>query len=369
MATQTGLWLQNQEARTEAETSKLKRVFLEVLPEQRRQASAVIALMNNKGGVGKTSLALAFGLTMARKNKNVLFWDNDGQSNLTQRLGVTDNMLLERRVNVAFTLAPIAGSKENIRNLPFILDYPYFMRYRGSTGKAGHIALMAGSHDAETDANATFDKLNRNPRDYKNIFDFFKQTVDFYRNYFDCIIVDTAPALEGNILNQMSVRAADNVIVPIDALEAALGIEQLVKWIAGEASPAITGRLMPPDLLFAMVKYTKDTGNKKEIKGTIDVDDRLRNEVYRTMTYIFGEYVCVSGVKALPSLKSKLTFRKTNFDAVVNELEQKLDNKARPNFYTTWNIEKADELRNALEAISRKNIAKKPVFKNPKYTL
>jgi cellulose biosynthesis protein BcsQ len=324
--------------------------------------------MNNKGGVGKTSLSLAFGLTMARKNKNVLFWDNE-QSNLTQRLGVTDNMLLERRVNVAFTLAPIGGSKENIRNLPFILHYPWFMRYRGTTGKAGHIALMAGSHDAETDANATFDKLNRNPRDYKNIFDFFKQTVDFYRNYFDYIIIDTAPALEGNILNQMSVRTADKVIVPIDALEAALGIEQLVKWIAGEASHAITGRIMPPDLLFAIIKYTKDTGNKKEIKNTVDVDDRLRNDIYCTMMRIFGEYVCQEGVKAKSSLKSKVIFRKTDYDAVVNELEQKLENKARPNFYTTWNIEKADELRNSLEAIAEKNIARKPVFKNPKYTL
>ncbi|VVB90995.1 Iron-sulfur cluster carrier protein [uncultured archaeon] len=369
MANQTRLLLQKQEARTEKETTKMKRVFLEVLPEQRRQASTIIAFMNNKGGVGKTSLSLAFGLTMARKNKNVLFWDNDGQSNLTQRLGITDNMLLERRVNVAFTLAPIAGSREPIRNLPFILDYPYFMRYRGSTGKAGHIALMAGSHDAETDANATFDKLNRNPRDYKNIFDFFKQTVDFYRNYFDYIIIDTAPALEGNILNQMSVRAADNVIVPIDALEAALGIEQLVKWIAGEASHAITGRVMPPNLLFAIVKYTKDTGNKKEARNTIDIDDRLRNNVYRAIQSVFGEYVCESGVKAKPSLKSKVTFRKTDFDAVVNELEQKLENKARPNFYTIWNIEKADELRNSLEAIAETNIAKKPVFKNPKYTL
>ncbi|VVB90197.1 AAA domain protein [uncultured archaeon] len=92
MARQTELLLQKQEAGTEIETGKMKRVFLEPLPDDRRNASVVMALMNNKGGVGKTSLSIAFGLTMARKNKNVLFWDNDGQSNLTQRLGVTDNI-------------------------------------------------------------------------------------------------------------------------------------------------------------------------------------------------------------------------------------------------------------------------------------
>lgn len=364
MKTQQRLGVKDQEAK---EDSTMRRVFIEMLPEKRHQTSTVLAYMNNKGGVGKTSLSLAFGLTMARKGKNVLFWDNDSQSNLTQRLGVTDTMLQDRRLNVAFSLASIAGTMNTIRGLPFVLEYPYFQRYRGTTTKPGYIALMAGSHEAEIDANATYEKLNKNPKDYKNIYDFFKQTIDFYRTYFDFIIIDTAPALEGNILNQMSARAADNIIVPIDALEAALGTEQLVKWIDGEVSPEKTGRQTPPDLLFAMVKYSMDTAKKEETSGTIDTDYRLRNEVYRTMKSIFGDYVCDSGVKITKSSKSM--FQKTNFDAVVNELQQKLEDKSRPNFYSIWDNAKIDELRNKLETVAKKNIAKKPVFKNPKFIL
>ncbi|NJD76957.1 MAG: hypothetical protein FIB08_07670 [Candidatus Methanoperedens sp.] len=352
----------------EDKDSKMKRVFLEKISPERRQVSKVIAAMNNKGGVGKTSLSLAFGLTMARKGKNVLFWDNDGQSNLTQRLGLTDSTLRDRRINVAFALAPIAGTMETIRQIPFVLDYPYFSKYRGTTGKAGTIALMAGSHDVEIDAKATSEKINKDQMEYKNVYDFTLQLISFYRNYYDYIIIDTAPALEGNILNQISARVADTIIVPVDALEAALGVEQLLQWIVGETSPERSGRPIPPNVLFAMVKFIIPTAGKKEVTETIDTNIRYRNEIYRTMKDVFGDYVCEKGVQSsTKKVQSKLVFKKTDYDATVNELQEKIENKHIPNIFTIWDREKREELRNKLDIIAKKNLFKVAEIKQPKY--
>ncbi|VVB51264.1 AAA domain protein [uncultured archaeon] len=352
------------------EDSKITRIFLEKLSQERQENSKVIAAMNNKGGVGKTSLSAAYGLTMARKNKNVLFWDNDGQSNLSQRLGIPDTKLPDRRISTVYALAPIAGTMETIIQIPFVLDYPRFMRYRGTKGKPGVIALMGGSHDVEIDAKGASEKINKNSLEYKNVYDFTRKLINFYRQYFDYIIMDTAPALEGNILNQISARVADTIITPVDGLEAALGINQLMGWIHGETSPEISGRQTPPDILFAMVKYIQPLASKEEAAETIVTDIRYRNDIYRTMKEVFGDYTCDAGVKAATKImQSKLMFRKTDYDAVVNELQQKIEDKSRPNIFTIWTNEKKQELVDKLDIIAKKNIKRKVEIRQPKYIM
>lgn len=50
-----------------------------------------IAIVNNKGGVSKTTTAVNLGAGLSRKGKKVLLVDLDGQANLSQSLGVTAN--------------------------------------------------------------------------------------------------------------------------------------------------------------------------------------------------------------------------------------------------------------------------------------
>jgi len=55
-----------------------------------RKHSKTIAVMNNKGGCGKTTTALRWEC-ICQNRKECFVWDNDPQSNLSQRLGLADD--------------------------------------------------------------------------------------------------------------------------------------------------------------------------------------------------------------------------------------------------------------------------------------
>ncbi len=342
---------------------KKNQVFLDRLPQDRIDKSKIVALMNNKGGCGKTSTSIALGMYLVRTGHNVLFWDNDPQSNLTQRLGVQDDILLDKRINMLFKYADIAGIEQEQRKISIVVEYPYIYRLSDSIVKPGKVGLMAGSHDAENDANAADKNMAKKifSEDInKDIYKFFKDSVRFYSTYFDYIIIDTAPAIEGNILNKLAVRATDEIIVPVDGIEAALGMRNFLGWVASQTRDLNGSQ---PNVTFAMVKYQPDT------KLGPDPKVRLRNSVFRIMKDAFGDYVCDNGVKESSRLRSVVSgFKgsKTDYYALSQEIFGKFQ-QPRNNIFKQINANTFKGFESQLMLLQSKIQEKTPAFKNPYY--
>lgn len=343
-----------------------KTIRMSELSEQRRQVlrSRIISIMNNKGGCAKTTSATALGMYLARTGNNVLFWDNDSQCNLTQRLGLPDGEQTDRRLDTLFRDA------DKNPDISLIAEYHYLQKIHGSKEETGRIGLMPGSHMSESYASDLADKYQKFGRELKDrtqcnsIYDFFGRTMEFYKKYFDYIIIDTAPALEGNILNKLALMISDEIIIPIDSYEAALGIRQLLNWMEGQISPLDH----KPNGLFIMTKYQLDT------KGVRDysIDKLSRNIIFSDMKKVFGDFVCNTGIQELRSLRLSAKGvpgfgGKTKYTELCKEIVEKISSERKNLFDFYASTDAINDLELLLAVIEQNIRKRKPKFKVPKY--
>ena len=337
---------------------KKGQIKMETLPKDRRYNSKVIATMNNKGGCGKTTTAIALGMYFARMGKNVLFWDNDPQSNLTQRLALPNEAYNDRRLDKLFVSV---GERPDPS---LIVQYPYLMRLKGSDVKPGIVGLMAGGHYSEIEANALNDKMGLGYADlgYHSLTQYFQECINFYKTYFDYIIIDTAPAMEGNILNKLAVKTADEIVYPIDGIEAALGVKAMITWINSETINNET----KPNGVFAMVKYQLASKNT-----SMDLGAQCgQNSVHQAMSAAFGDFVCDHGVKESMKIRN-LTAGfggKTDYTALCAEITEKIRYPRSERLFECISREGLfDAFERDLEAIQKTMMKHAPSFRTPYY--
>ncbi len=155
----------------------------------------VIAVVNRKGGVGKTATAQALGAGLIKKKKKVLYIDLDSQTNLSYGLGADTAGL-----NSMDVLTGEATAKEAIQNTP-----------QGDTIPATE--ALAG-------ADAIIDGTGKEYR--------LKEAINGLQ--YDYIIIDTPAQLGTLTVNALT--AATSVIIPVQAEVYSLqGIGQLNKTI------------------------------------------------------------------------------------------------------------------------------------------
>lgn len=223
-----------------------------------------IAVMNQKGGVGKTTTALALGAECARSGRRTLLVDADMQANLTACLerdrtdgtwqedgprdlgwlvqGMADE---EAGRGTAHDPADAVRSWEPPASLrrsnPFTIDYipagPMFGRARNvlrGMDDVGHVSVLT-------------------------------RILAPLRGEYDAIVIDSGP--QADEVSANCVLAADSVIVPSQAASFAVqGIDALLRTIAG-------ARLLHPGLTLAGILITM---YQPHTKAQHDMADALR---------------------------------------------------------------------------------------------
>ena len=152
----------------------------------------VIAIANQKGGVGKTTTAFSLGVALANNNKRVLVVDADPQANLTTYMGFYDED------NIPITLSTLIEryiDGEDIKPEESILHHKE------------HIDLIPSNLNLSMTENNLSNAMNR---EYA-----IKSCLEDLRSQYDYIIIDCMPTL--NMITTNALATANQVIVPVQS--------------------------------------------------------------------------------------------------------------------------------------------------------
>ena len=169
----------------------------------------VIALTNQKGGVGKTTTALNLGIGLANTGKRVLLIDSDPQGSLTAALGWKNSDGLE------VTLSSIYGMLLDDK-LPKTPSYGILHSQEGVDLLPCDI-MLSGTEMALMSSMCRESHL--------------KRYIEFVKDGYDYILIDCLPTL--GILVQNALTAATDVLIPTQAqFLSTKGLTQLLHTIS-----------------------------------------------------------------------------------------------------------------------------------------
>ena len=174
----------------------------------------IIALANQKGGVGKTTTAINLSAALAADGKRVLLVDADPQANASSGLGVD---IRELQASIYECLVSGINPKEavmetEVENLHLI---------------PSHIDLVG----------AEIEMLNLPDREQ-----LLKRVLQQIREEYDYILIDCSPSL--GLITVNALTAADSVIIPVQceffALEGIAKLLNTIKIIKSQLNPSLS---------------------------------------------------------------------------------------------------------------------------------
>ena len=209
----------------------------------------IIAVANQKGGVGKTTTSINLSSCLAAKGQKVLIIDSDPQGNTTSGFGVEKNELEN-------TLYELILGECSVHDCIIKEVVP-------------NVSLLP------TNVNLAAVEIELIDVPKKEFI--LKGEIDYVKDQYDYIIIDCPPSLSMLTVNAMT--TADTVLVPIQCEYYALeGLSQLIHTVN-----LVKERLNPHLEMEGVVFTMYDSRTNLSLQVVENVKDHLKQNVYKTI--------------------------------------------------------------------------------------
>ena len=214
----------------------------------------IISVINQKGGVGKTTTVINLAAGLTTKGKKILVIDLDPQGNATTGLGLSNNDNSDRTIygvlNGTRKVSEVI-TKTNIENLDLITS---------------NVDLSGLEVETAGDTRRAF---------------ILKEQITAYlndsRGLYDYVIIDCPPSL--SLLTIMALVASNSLVVPLQTEFFALeGLTQLMKTIE-----RIKTNLNPELLIKGILLTMYDKRNKLSSQVEAEAREYFKDKVYQTV--------------------------------------------------------------------------------------